>query len=347
MALIDLVGTLPVPPRDGETPTSAAVRYALDHVGDNIEEVPAEGVDRKDWIIPILQRRETNPKLATLKRSRYEKVPMTIWSGSAVYYPQPGHKLTTGSLSLDYAAYAREAYAALLTLTGDSRKHRLKVGVPGPFDLAAMSWGPWALHRYETEVQAALTEIYLIDGSVADVTYQLEIPVPTYLVAKAPPRTRKTVADWFGRQIGEFINRTPGGSRWIIHLCVGNPHDLPLITLTDTGPLTDLTTAICRHWPGGTHRLDVVHMPFGDSKHPAPVDAGYYRSLRDLVLRPETEISAGFADATVPLDHQRAALTTATDAAGRPLRVSTQCGEGRRPHLLDATMDRLLELASD
>jgi hypothetical protein len=348
VTLIDLVGTLPVAPREGESPTTAAVRYALDHVGDRVGEVPAEGTDRKDWIIPILRRREANPNLITLKRSRYEKVPMTIWSGSGIYYPKPGRPLTSETLSLHYAAYAREAYTTLVALTADTDpRKRLKVGVPGPFDVAAMAWGPWALARYQDEVTAALTELALIHAFAGDrATYQLELPVPTYLVAKTPLNRRASVAEWFGKQIGAFIARTPVGSRWFIHLCVGNPHDFPLITLDDTGPLTDLTTAINQHWPAGTHHLDVVHMPFGDSQHPAPATEKYYRSLRGLVLLPGTELSAGLADALVPLSQQRAALGAATDAAGRALRVSTQCGEGRRPQLLDATMDRLLELST-
>jgi hypothetical protein len=346
---VHLVGTLPVEPLSGETPTSAALRYGAAHVGPYVTSVPAEGIDRDSWVIAIMGRRGERSELRTLKQFHYDASP-TLWRLSAVYWPRRGAKLTREVMSLRYADYvntAWNAFQAWTTLRGvDGSPLKLQVGVPGPLDLAMLTWGPMALRRYQAEVDAAVAELTEISSlTEGRVVYQLEIPVETYLVAKAGGRARRSIAARLARRVSQFISATPSGSVWIVHLCVGNPYDKSLITVSDTGPLVDLTDEIYLQWPKETHRLDAVHLPLGDSKHPAPTYASYYRDLGRLTLPESVHLSAGLADVNVPLATQQEALKVAEGEAGRELGVSTQCGQGRRPELLDATMDRLIELA--
>lgn len=346
---VHLVGTLPVEPQEGETPTFAAFRYGAEHVGSHVTSIPAEGIDRDKWVIPILNRRADRPELITLKRSRYDHSP-NVWRLSTVCVPRPGSNLTSEVMSLWYASYAQEAWRAFQAWEASqpvgSIPRRLQVGVPGPLDLSMMTWGPMALRRYQAEVDAASAELAEISALTnGRVVYQLEIPVETYLVAKADRRVRRSLAARFARRVAQFIATTPTGSVWIVHLCVGNPDDQSLITLSDTWPLMDLANEIYLQWPKDTHTLEAVHGPLGDSKNPAPTDPAYYRAMGRSELPESVRLYAGLADVNVPLATQQEALKVAEGEAGRELGVSTQCGQGRRPELLDATMDRLIVLS--
>lgn len=338
------VGTIPATQREGESCTAAALRLALECTGRYLRTAPAEGWDRADWIVPILRRRDRHPDLRVLKACNYAKDPMTLWSGSSIHWPR--RALHHDALCLRYADYARAAWPTFLDLTMGYPNMRLQVSVPGPGDLAAMSWGPWALRRYHAEVDGALTEIAQIHEITGGrVTYQVEMPVPTYLIHKAPTRLRDKVADRLGRATAEFIGASPAGSTWILHPCMADPHGKPLSVPPDAGVVVAQVNGIYAHWPR-THDLDAVHLPLGDGLHPAPHRPSYYAPLRDLDLPGDVHVSAGLAHVAASMDDQHAALAAAEAAAERGLLgVSTPCGLGRRPDAVEATMTRLVTLA--
>lgn len=333
---------------ESETPTAAALRAVFEHTGHAITTAPAEGTDRVDWVIHILQRREAHPDLTVLKRCRYyDQDPMTLWSGSAILRPRRGMRLTPAALSLGYADYARAAWPVFRELAPNYRQVRLQVGIPGPTDLAAMSWGPWALARYKDEVDAALIEIAQIhDLTGGQAVYQVELPVPTYLVWKAPRSQRTKLADRLGRAVAEFIAKTPVGTAWILHPCTSDPHGKPLTVPADASVMVDLVNGIYAHWPS-TQVLDAVHLPLCEGLHSASIDLAYYGPLAELDVPKEVHVSAGVVRAADTVDRMRLALDAAEQMANRgQLGVSCPCGMGRRPADVGVIMDRLVALAN-
>ena len=292
--------------------------------------------DRADWVTTQLPLRGTHPGLITVRRSRMHRSPLNPFIHTPLYLVRPGQTLSADWLDLGYAAAARSApiladLATRHTLAGV----RLQVGIPGPLDMAVFSWvNP--LRQYQIEADAALREVEAIEAFTGrTAVHQVEIPVETYLVAKAPRRARGKIAARLARRVTEFIARVPAGSTWIVHLGVGDPHAMPLVTLRDTAALVELGNALGSQWPAG-RTFDALHLPLGDGTHPAPLRAGYYAPLADLALPPTVHVSAGLAHADADLEDQLPTLAAAEKAAGHqlggvePVRVGPATAGGAR-----------------
>lgn len=331
-----MVGTL------GQRDVATGMALATATVGKYLSTIPdGEPGDRADWVTRYVEDLGNQPGVKTLKRSAFDKVPMRPWHG-AIYSGQ----ITEDTLALPYARHAAAAVPVLRDLIHASGYfHRLQVDIPGPLDLGLFCHGPLIYRYYETHVAAAARQTDAIEALTGTrPVYQLSIPLETYAVAMAPSALRPTVATALAARLSAFIQHTQPGTEWIVHLCVGDPHGKPLVTLKDTAPLVELANAIWREWPAG-YRLNALHLPLGDGTHPAPADPAYYDSLRRLVLPIEVHISAGLAHLGSELADQQTALDEAERAAGRVLGVSTPCGLGRRPWMAEGLLRRAAELA--
>jgi hypothetical protein len=333
---VHLVGTCPA------QNTAAAMALMQDRVGAYLHSIPSGEVEDPDWVVSTVKRREQHPNLRVLKHFNYDKPALAPYDG-AILVPRRGGDLTQ-ALALDYADKAAAALRIWRTLDTEAA---LQVGIPGPFDLAAFTFGPGALHFYDYEVTAALTEIWAINRDNDQLTYQLEIPLETYLVAKAPCRLQPKIAARLTQRVGAFIDATPTGSRWIVHLCVGDPHGKPLIELSDASPLVILANAISTVWPHQTHTLDAIHFPFASGTMPAQTNSPFYEPLAGLALPELTHCSAGLVTLSVSEAYQRQALNMIEDISNRSWGISTPCGMGRIPDLVIPTLERLAALAAN
>lgn len=334
---VHLVGTCPA------QSTAAAMTLMHHRVGNRLRSIPSGEVDDLDWIVPTIQRREHHPDLRVLKHFKWDTPTLKPWDG-AIMAPRRGADLTS-ALALDYAD---KAAAALPVWRRMDTEAAFQVGIPGPFDLAAFTFGPGALHFYDYEANAALDEIRIITAmEPQQVIYQLEIPLETFLVAKTPGRLQPKIAARLARCIGAFIDATPSGSRWIVHLCVGDPHGKPLVTLPDVSPLVILANALDQAWPHRTHTLDAIHFPFASGTMSAPTGLQFYGPLVGLNISNLTHCLAGLVTLGADGHGQRCALDTIENLTGQPWGISTPCGLGRRPDAVIPTLDRLAALAAN
>jgi hypothetical protein len=309
---------------------------------------PKEDTDtRQDWINPEMVRRCANPDLIVLRGWHYYDLDtFRPWS-TCVLMVRPGRTLAPDVLDLQYARYATEGIRALNAIPVVADDVAYQVSVPGPAEMAGFTWGLGVFRHYPVEVAAAVREVQRVLAVAGDrrVVFQLEIPLLTYLVARAPARLRDRVADRAARGLCEFVAQCPEGAEFIIHECDGRPRGKPLITRRDTGPLVVLTNAIIQRWPVG-RVLDAVHLPLGDVTHPAPTGPGYYAALRDLTVPASVHVSAGIANLIADLDTQVTALQEADRSAGRLLGVSQPCGGGGQDTATaELMMGRLVDLA--
>ncbi|HZE02622.1 MAG TPA: hypothetical protein VE155_12740 [Pseudonocardiaceae bacterium] len=308
-------------------------------------------------MIEIAEARAGNPNLITVRRSRMsEPIPLRPLLHPPRYIPRPGTKITGDMLELPYAAEAAASYPILKRMI---EKYSLRdippqYGIPDPLNLAGFSWlNP--LRHYDADADAALREVNSIweitDGHVL---YQLEIPCQTYAVAKAPRRYQSAVARHLAQRIAQFIERTPVGSAWTVHLCVGNKNDEPLIDLENTEPLVTLVNELAYYWPT-TQELTSMSLPFGSRIRPVPLTADYYAALSDLHLPPGIQLTAGLVRGDIAphapnwgdwVDHHLRARDRIERVADRGLwKISTPCGWSRAPATLEATMQLLVTLA--
>jgi hypothetical protein len=325
----------------------AALEFAVTRLGEYLLAVPEE-TGRPNWVIEFIEARADLPNVVTLRRSRMSQpIPLRPLLHPPRYIARPGHRITPESLKLPYAASAAVAVPLLAEIAAARQlPHlRLQVGVPAPLDVAAFSWLR-PLHYYPIEAAAALAEIRAIhDLADGHALYQLEIPLETVAVAKAPRRQQARVAQSMARRLSEFVAQMPQGAEVMVHLCVGNKNDLPLVDLADVGPLIELSNALWAHWPTG-QVFSGLHLPFGSRVRPAPYTQFYYAALADLAVPESVHVSAGLVRPEAGLEQHRWALDVAEQVANRgKLGVSTPCGWGRHPGLVRITTDLLVALA--
>lgn len=328
-------------------------------LGNRMGAFPHGEPNRPNWSIEIVEDRANNPDLITVHRSRMSlSIPLRPFLHPPRYIPRLGTKITGDLLALPYAA---EAIATLPIYAQMVEKYHLladippQYGIPDPLNLAAFSWlNP--LRYYDAEVDAALREINWIWGITGGhVLYQLEIPLQTCAVAWAPRSLRPRVAESLVRRIAKFIARTPHGSAWTVHLCVGNKNDEPLVDLDRVDPLVALLNELGAHWPYSSQVLVSASLPFGSRRRPVPLDSDYYNALSDISLPRGVQLTAGVVRGDMSpasphwgkwVQRHHAAMDRIEDTADRgPWKVSTPCGWSRSPEMLESTLRLLVELS--
>lgn len=336
MRRVHIVGSIPGMGPDDSIP------LLVSEFGDSARSIPYER--RLNWIIEIIEDRTSHPDLIVLRRSRMsEPRALRVVLDPPRCIPHPGRKVTADTLPLPYS---EEASIALPILRSAKSKYGFpglfyQAGIPDPLNIAGMFWlNP--LRHYGAECDAVIREISAIHKMTnGNVIFQLEVPFQTYVTAKS-----SKFADLLASKICSFISQSPVGSIWIIHLCVGNKNDEPLVVLKDVGPLVDLTDAIYSHWPDG-YVFDAVHWPIGSSVDPVPQEPRFYAPARRLTLPTSVHLSAGLVRPSVGFVRHQKALELVISAAGRDdVGVSTPCGGSRQaPESVSTTVELLSMLS--
>lgn len=316
----------------------------VDGLGPYLASLPHGEWRWPNWAADIVDARVASGNFRVVRRSRFSE-PRGLRPVLDPPRLVPRGKLTPDVLALPYFADAATSYPIMKSLPKLVTGTRPQYGIPGPLDMAAFTWLR-PLHHYGAEVDAAIEQVDMIrELTNGEAIYQLEIPLETVAVARAPRRLRAAVASSMAQRIREFIGSCPQNSEWIIHLCYGNKHNLPLVSPTDTSPLVELANAISDCWPLG-RRLLMVHFPLGDIHNPAPYAVDFHAPLGWLTLPQEVRVAAGLVRAGASLDRHLWSLHTAERMVGRgPLVVSTSCGWSRQPEMVTETIDLLTKLA--
>lgn len=340
MRTVHFVGSIPDP-----DPVSRVIK----EMGPAVRWVPVP--ESANWIIEELEARGRLPELVTLKRLRYHGHPRYHpGTHSPIYVPRRGRpypvdKINTGLVGRAADASTRIGTACLVAKL--PTQPAVQVGVPAPLDLAWCSSGPLAGRYYQHEVDSLNREVTAIyHRSAGTAVFQLELPLETCAVAMAPAAAQRRVAKKLAASLCQFVAGSPQGSRWILHLCVGDPHGRPVVKGKGVGPLVVLAEALMEGWPT-THILLGVHVPCGDGATQASTNAKDYRPLADLRLPPRTELLAGIVQAGpgITTDDQVEALHAVEQGASRNVVVSSPCGWSRRPQLVNTLFSRLRALS--
>lgn len=149
------------------------------------------------------------------------------------------------------------------------------------------------------------------------------------VVVSAPPPLRPLLAEFLAHLVTRPVARAPHGTRFGVHLCLGDLGHHALKQLGDASPLVVLANAIARRWPAG-RQLDYVHLPLSGGDIPPTADPSFYPPLRDLRLPEGTDLIVGIAHEEQDRETQLAVRGLVEDAVGRPVDIATSCGLGRR-----------------
>ncbi|GAA3737169.1 hypothetical protein [Salinactinospora qingdaonensis] len=221
------------------------------------------------------------------------------------------------------------------------------MGIPSDLEIALFAFGPLgALRRrgaFRDALTREITEIAQWGGD--DVVFQLECPVELIMLATVPRWLRPALARLLLRPLMRLVTAAPPGSRFGVHLCMGDLNHRAMRHLRDTGPIVVAARELLRAWPLD-RRLEFIHFPLAAGERPAPVAARFYVQLRHLRTAPtSTRLIAGLVHEGQELTDQRTVLRVVETALKRPVDVAPACGLGRRsPEEAAAVLSRAVPL---
>lgn len=302
---------------------------ALDILGPYLRSLPdGETGERRNWVVSVIEGLRNHPALEQTQQgdwSDYDRVPrMRVKKGRTLY---------GASLEFGHVDAVRHSFPEFQQAVAAAGREDLmfQEGVPGGFDVAMFTLGPRAGFKNRRPfVEATLTEIRDVGAITGPNTlFQIEVPVELVLLAKAPGPTRPPLAKLLARNVTGIAAAAAAGTRFAVHLCLGDMNNRALGTMSDVSPLVLLANEIARHWPAG-RSLELVHAPFAAANNPATTDPAFYAPLAKLKLPDQVRFAAGFAHEAQSLADQRQIRTIIDDHLGRTVDIAAACGLGRR-----------------
>ena len=316
---VHLVGSVPLPSAE------AVFRTVAGAIGDRLRRIPdGETGPRSDWIVwqlPIFT-----------SQSELEIVPPAPDS----WRPLPRVRLAENGQpdrvrfeSLGYAEAAIASYRTFARLKRDGVipvACRFQCSLPTPlapvFAFVVREHQAVLEPLYETRLLAELQEI------VREIPHdQLAIQWDTNFEFGM---LEGVFPAWFADVKGAILERLLRLSRQVpadvelgYHFCYGDVQHRHFVEPVDAGKLVEIANALSASLG---RPLNWIHLPAPRAR----ADAAYYAPLRDLRLRPETELYIGLVHHTDGVDGTRRRIDTAS-AFVPNFGVATECGWGRRP----------------
>jgi hypothetical protein len=336
-----LVGSLP-----GST-AAEAMGTALGILGPHLRSLPdGETGERRNWILSIVESLRAHPDLELRREGD--------WSGyneTPRFRVRRGHRLLGATLDLGHVVAVRESFPAFEEARAAAGREDLafQQGVPSDLDLAMFALGPLGALRYRRPfTEATLVEVREIAARTGPGTlFQVEMPAELVLLARAPAPARPPLARLLARGVTQLAAGAPRGTRFAVHLCLGDMNNRAFGTMGDVGPVVLLANALVAAWPA-TRPLDLVHAPFSAADRPATTDPAFYLPLRRLRLPAGVRFAAGFVHEAQSPGDQRRVRTMVEEHLGRAAVISSACGLGRRSREdARAVLERTAELCAD
>lgn len=301
---------------------------------------------RSWWIRVALDGLRGHPQLALVRDGGYSS-----YEDTPQLRVKDGAELTAGSVE----AYLviREAFERSYPVFHELREAYghpevdFQVGVPSHLDLAIDAFGEGGLtpRIYEPCLEATARQIRAVNAlEPPDVVFQVEMPVPLVAVATAGDRDQPSVAAQMADYAVELPARADPGTRFGIHLCLGDMNHKASGHMRDARPVVLLAMELARRWPAG-RPLEFIHAPFGAADEPPPLGEQFYAPLSELDLPPEIRFAAGIVHERRSLAEERRVLLMIERLLGRQVDVAAACGLARRPNVNQA-WDAMVEAAA-
>lgn len=142
--------------------------------------------------------------------------------------------------------------------------------------------------------------------------------------AQASPygRTKEEMQAKFTDILARLGNRVPADIELIYHFCYGDSNHRHVVEPTDMGDMVELANRLTK---AVTRPIDLLHMPVPRNR----ADDAYFAPMKNLALRPETELCLGLVHYTDGVEGSKKRMATARKYAKDYL-IGTECGFGRR-----------------
>ncbi len=240
---------------------------------------------------------------------------------------------------IGYAEFARESYAIFAALKDEGaipRHVRFQVCIPSPIapmvvlveeSSSAAVEGPFTtrlLDEVAEIVDAVPHDELAIQWDVCQDVGIWEGYYPAYF-----PDPEAGVTERLAR-VADVI---PDAVEVGFHLCYGDFKHAHFMEPRDAGVLCAMSNALCA---AIARPVNFLHIPVPRDRD----DLAYFEPLRELALKPETELYLGLVHHTDGIEGTKRRIETARQVVGE-FGIGTECGFGRRP---PETVTPLLEL---
>ena len=303
-----------------------------DAVGPRLRWLPdGETGERLDWVAGMEPLFAANPALqpsgrefrlhpAATPRTRY-----TLRPGKTVA------DLAFGDLG--YLRHARESWAAFRALKAEGR---IPAHVKLQVDLVPAHSVLWLF--LEDDLHAAADPLYNaavmaeLDAIAALIPHDelaIQFDVASAVFARIQREdvsnygsTKEEMQARFSRILIDFCDRVPADVDLLLHFCYGDSNHKHVVEPTDMGDMVEFANRVTA---GCARDIQMIHLPVPRDR----TDDAYFAPLKDLKLRPATQICLGLVHHTDGLIGTRARLATARRHV-QSFMIATECGFGRR-----------------
>ena len=337
-----LVGSVPL--ADAEE----VFRQVAVALGPRIKRLPdGETGERRDWITWLEPVFSQNP--AFQKSGEFFRVHAS-GTGRERYTLAPGFSPQDVCFeNLFYADIAKQSYAVFKRL---KEAGTIPAGVKFQVDLVPAHSVIWlflvdALHAPIDPIynDAVKREIDKIAAAIPHHELAIQFDVASAVFARLERneassygRTKGQMQEMFSNILVDLGNRVPADIDLLYHLCYGDSNHRHVIEPSDTGDMVEFANRVSRQIK---RTVQLVHMPVPRNRR----DDAYFEPLRQLELRPETELCLGLVHYTDGVEGTKERLAIAKKYA-RKFSIATECGFGRRdPRTIPALLRIHTEVA--
>jgi hypothetical protein len=306
-----------------------AVSAALGH---RVKRIPdGETAERGDWITWLEPVFVASPALQ--KSGEFFRVHAT-GTGRERYTLKPGRKPEDVHFeNLHYADFANGSFAVFKRL-----KAAGKIAKETKFqiDLVPAHSVIWlylvdALHAPIDPIynEAVKREIDKIAAALPHDEIAIQFDVASAVFARLERdqassygRTKEETQETFSRILIGLGNHVPPSIDLLFHLCYGDSNHKHVVEPTDMADMVEFANRVSRQIK---RPIQLIHMPVPRNR----ADDAYFEPLRNLKLRPETQLCLGLVHYTDGIEGTKNRVATAKKYVS-DFAVGTECGFGRR-----------------
>ena len=322
--IVHFVGSIPLP--DSET----VFRTLSKAVGPHLIRLPdGETGIRKTWIRFLQDVLSGNSAIELAKGVPPFK--FTQWDGKVIreiprLHVKPGATIDPNSFQTGYADMAIESWKVFerLQKAGEIPANvKFQISIPTPIAPTYNNMVPEDRQKLLVPLtQNFINEVAKIARALPNDRISIQWDVCQEVLAwegyydKGPVDFRTETLDVLTK-IGDGV---PAGIELGYHLCYGSPADEHMVLPKDMGIMVDMTNAIVERVK---RPIQFVHMPVVKAR----TDDAYFAPLKNLKLKPDTELYLGLIHHNDPAGD--AARLTAARRHHRVDGVGTECGMAR------------------
>ena len=323
---VHLVGSVPMAgPREVFETVSAALGARLKRIPDG---ETGERLNWITWLEPVFADNAALEKSDEVFRVHATGVARTR------YRLKPG--VAARDVRFGNLSYADNAEAAYREFAALKRAGKIAAGCRFQIDLVPAHSVIWLFLQDDLHApldplynEAVKREIDKIAARLPHGEIAIQFDVASAVFARLERndvsgygRSKQETQATFARILTDLANHVPADIELLFHFCYGDSNHKHVVEPTDMADMVELANRLSQNI---SRPIALIHMPVPRGRS----DEAYFAPLKDLKLKPGTQLCLGVVHHTDGLAGTRRRMATAEKFV-RDFSIGTECGFGRR-----------------